>query len=228
MERARQVRPDLELDEATRQAVRQVVSRLDGIPLAIELAAARVRLLPPEALASRLDRRSDLSSQDVDRPARQQTLRTTVGWSYALLGRAERSLLRRLSVFAGGFSLEAAEAVGGTDPVEDVLETLSALVGHSLVTPDAGSRGEPRFRMLETVREFAAERLDQAGGREETMGRLTVYLRGLTARAEAGIIRGHARRWLTRIDADLGRCAPASTGRSTRTTPSSPSGSPPR
>jgi predicted ATPase len=203
VERARQVRPDLELDEDTLQAVRQVVARLDGIPLAIELAAARVRLLPPEALARRLDRRLDLSSQDVDRPARQQTLRTTVGWSYALLGRAERSLLRRLSVFAGGFSLEAAEAVAGGDPVDDVLETLSALVGHSLVSPDAGSRGEPRFRMLETVREFAAERLDQAGEREPTMRILTEYLRGLAQRAEAGIIRGDARRWLARIDADL-------------------------
>jgi predicted ATPase len=203
VERARQVRPDLELDEATRQAVRQVVARLDGIPLAIELAAARVRLLPPEALARRLDRRLDLSSQDVDRPARQQTLRTTVGWSYALLGRAERSLLRRLSVFAAGFSLEAAESVGGTDPVEDVLETLSALVGHSLVAPDTGSRGEPRFRMLETVREFAGEQLDQAAEREATMRRLVAHLCAFTAAAGAGISGGEARRWMTRIDADV-------------------------
>ncbi len=203
VDRARQVRPDVELDEAALRAVRQVVERLDGIPLAIELAAARVRLLPPEALARRLDRRLDMSSQDVDRPARQQTLRTTIDWSYALLGRAERVLLRRLAVFAGGFSLEAAEAVGGDDPVEDVLESLSTLVGHSLVAPDAGSRGEPRFRMLETVREFAAERLDQAGDRDATMRRLTTYLCGFAQRAEAGIIRGDARRWLTRIDADL-------------------------
>jgi predicted ATPase len=207
VERARQVRPDVELDEAALRAVRQVVERLDGIPLAIELAAARVRLLPPEALARRLERRLDLrldmSSQDVDRPARQQTLRTTIGWSYALLGRAERTLLRRLSVFVGGFSLEAAEAVGGDDPVEDVLETLSTLVGHSLVTPDAGSRGEPRFRMLETVREFAAERLAEAGESEATMGRLGVHLCRFTELAEAGIIRGDARRWLARIDADL-------------------------
>jgi predicted ATPase len=203
VERARQVRPDLELDETTRQAVRQVVARLDGIPLAIELAAARVRLLPPEALARRLDRRLDLSSQDVDRPTRQQTLRTTIGWSYALLGRAERALLRRLSVFAGGFSLEAAEAVGGADPVDDVLETLSALVGHSLVSPGTARRGEPRFQMLETVREFAAERLDQAGDREATMGRLTAHLLALAERGEAGIIHGDARRWLARIDSDL-------------------------
>ncbi len=203
VERATQVRPDVEFDEPALRAVRQIVERLDGIPLAIELAAARVRLLPPEALVKRLDRRLDLSSQDVDRPARQQTLRTTIGWSYALLGRAERALVRRLSVLAGAFSLEAAEAVGAGEPVGDVLETLSTLVGHSLVAPDGRGRGEPRFRMLETVREFAAERLDASGDRPAVMAALTGYLADLAARAEVGIRGGASRRWLGRLDAEL-------------------------
>jgi predicted ATPase len=203
VERATQVRPDVEFDESALRAVRQIVERLDGIPLAIELAAARVRLLPPEALVQRLDRPLDLSSQDVDRPARQQTLRTTIGWSYALLGRAERALVRRLSVLAGAFSLEAAEAVGAGDPVVDVLETLSTLVGHSLVAPDGRGRGEPRFRMLETIREFAAERLESSGDRAAVMNALTGYLADLAARAEVGIKGGASRRWLGRVDAEL-------------------------
>ena len=141
VERATQVRSDVEFDEAALRAVRQIVGRLDGIPLAIELAAARVRLLPPEALVKRLDRRLDLSSQDVDRPARQQTLRATIGWSYALLGRAERALVRRLSVLAGGFSLEAAEAVGAGEPVGDVLETCPPWSGTAWWPPTGGAGG---------------------------------------------------------------------------------------
>ena len=112
-QRARQVRDDFTLDEGNRAAVAQIVDRLEGIPLAIELAAARVRILTAEALARRLDRRLDLRSQEVDRPSRQQTLRGTIGWSYALLGRQERALLRRLSVFVRGWPLEAAARRSG-------------------------------------------------------------------------------------------------------------------
>src|SRR4051794_13505664 len=151
LQRARQVREDFTLDPAARAAVVQIVQRLEGIPLAVELAAARVRVLPVEVLAQRLDRRLDLEAQDVDRPSRQQTLRATIGWSYALLDQNERALLRRLSVFVRGWSLQAAEAVGRPDQgAADVLDTLSSLVEHSLVTPDGRSRGEPRFRMFET------------------------------------------------------------------------------
>jgi predicted ATPase len=207
VQRAQQVRDDFTLDAGSRRAVTQIVERLEGIPLAVELAAARVRVLPPEALAQRLDRRLDLTAQEVDRPSRQQTLRTTIGWSYALLDHDERVLLRRLSVFVRGWSLEAAEAVGrvgeGDDSGADVLDTLSALVAHSLVTPDNRSRGEPRFRMFETVREFAAERLEQSGQREATMRRLADYLCEFTARAGAGLGQGQGRMWVRRIDEDV-------------------------
>jgi predicted ATPase len=203
VQRARQVREDFALDASNRAAVMQIVDRLEGIPLAIELAAARVRLLAPEALAQRLDRRLDLRSQEVDRPSRQQTLRATIGWSYALLNRDERALLRRLSVFARGWSLEAAEAVGAADDELDVLETLSALVGHSLVNPDSRSRSEPRFRMFETVREFARERLAESGELEATMRRLADYLCGFTARAGEALAHGDGRVWVRRIDEDV-------------------------
>jgi predicted ATPase len=205
--RARQVKEDFVLDAESEPAVTQIVERLEGIPLAVELAAARVRVLPPEALARRLDRRLDLEAQEVDRPSRQHTLRTTIGWSYALLDHDERVLLRRLSVFVRGWSLEAAEAVGRVDEGDDsgaeVLDTLSALVAHSLVTPDGRSRGEPRFRMFETVREFAAERLAQSGRLEETMGRLADYLCGFTTRAGEGLGHGQGRVWVRRIDEDV-------------------------
>jgi len=206
-QRARQVREDFTLEDGTRDAVTQIVQRLEGIPLAVELAAARVRVLPPEALAQRLDRRLDLKAQEVDRPSRQQTLRATIGWSYALLDHDERVLLRRLSVFVRGWSLEAAEAVGrpgeGDDSGADVLDTLSALVAHSLVTPDGRSRGEPRFRMFETVREFAAERLADSGQQEATMRRLADYLCGFVGRAGAGLGEGQGRVWVRRIDEDV-------------------------
>jgi predicted ATPase len=204
--RARQVKDDFTLDADSEPAVTQIVERLEGIPLAVELAAARVRVLSPEALARRLDRRLDLKSQEVDRPSRQQTLRATIGWSYALLDRDERMLLRRLSVFVRGWSLEAVEAVGrddGDGSGADVLDTLSALVAHSLVTPDGRSRGEPRFRMFETVREFAAERLAQSGQLEATMRRLADYLCGFTVRAGEGLGHGQGRVWVRRIDEDV-------------------------
>src|SRR3954452_5562985 len=207
VQRARQVRDDFTLDQGSQEVVTQIVERLEGIPLAVELAAARVRVLSPEALAQRLDRRLDLKAQEVDRPSRQQTLRATIGWSYALLDHDERALLRRLSVFVRGWSLEAAEVVGrpgeGDDSEADVLDTLSALVAHSLVTPDGRSRGEPRFRMFETVREFAAERLAQSGQLETTMRRLVDYLCSFTARAGEGLGHGQSRLWVRRIDEDV-------------------------
>ena len=203
VQRAREVRDDFTLDDSNRAAVTQIVDRLEGIPLAIELAAARVRLLPPEALAQRLDRRLDMRSQEVDRPSRQQTLRATIDWSYALLADDEQALLRRLSVFVRGWSLEAAEAVGAVAGDLDVLETLSALVSHSLVSPDTSSRSDPRFRMFETVREFARERLDESGQAEATMRRLAEYLCGFTSRAGEGLMRGEGRAWIPRIDEDV-------------------------
>jgi excisionase family DNA binding protein len=147
-------------------AVAEICRRVDGLPLAIELAAARVRVLPPAALLARLERRLPmLTGGPHDHPARLRTMRDAIAWSYDLLRADERVLFRRLAVFAGGFTLEAAEAVirrgNANDP--DVLEGITALVDHSLVRSESGSEGVARFGMLETVREYALSRLTEEG-----------------------------------------------------------------
>jgi predicted ATPase len=187
--RARAVDPDFELDEANARAVAHVCERLDGLPLAIELAAARSKLLPPEAMNRRLDQALDLlvgGAQDL--PDRQRTLRATLEWSHGLLDEAERTLLARLAVFSGGWALEDAEAVCGHDGL-DVLHTLAALVDESLVRRVRRPEGEVRFAMLETIREFAIELLE-ASGEAETMRRR--HCEELLARAEEGSAQWHA------------------------------------
>jgi non-specific serine/threonine protein kinase len=165
LDRALAVQPDFRLTEQNGMAVAQVCRRLDGIPLAIELAAARIRSLPVEQIAARLDDRFRLLTGG-SRTAlpRQQTLRATVDWSYNLLPEAERLLLGRLSVFAGGWTLEAAEEVCGDERLakHTVADTLLRLTDQSLVlaSPQAG---EARFRMLETFRQYAHEKLTEAG-----------------------------------------------------------------
>ena len=130
---------------------------LDGLPLAIELAAARMNVLTPQALSDRLGRRLRiLTSGPPDAPARQQTLRATIAWSYDLLPEEAQRLFRQLSVFAGGWTLEAAEAIHA--PGGDVLDELAALVEHSLVSRSELPDGSTRFRMLETIREYARTR----------------------------------------------------------------------
>ena len=203
LERARQVRPGLEVTQDNAAALAEIVRRLDGIPLAIELAAARTRLMPPDLLLRRLDRRLDLHSQDVDTPARQQTLRDTIEWSYGLLAAQDRVLLGRLSVFVGGWSMSAAEAVGQVDGDLDVLETLSSLVEHSLVSPDGVFQGEPRFRMLDTVREYAAECLRSDGGYAAAMSRLAAYVTQLSQDAGAALAGPEGRDWAPRVDTEL-------------------------
>ncbi|HEY3577568.1 MAG TPA: BTAD domain-containing putative transcriptional regulator [Gaiellaceae bacterium] len=168
--RAGAVDPEFQLDEENAAAVAEVCARLDGLPLAIELAAARSKLLPPETMNRRLDRALDLlvgGAQDL--PGRQRTLRATLEWSHGLLDDAERTLFARLAVFAGGWTLEAAEAVCVGDGI-DVFETLASLVDESLVRPIRRPTGEPRFRMLETIREYAGELLE-ASGEEGTLRR---------------------------------------------------------
>ncbi len=161
--RAAAVDPEFQLDEENAAGVAEVCARLDGLPLAIELAAARSKLLPPGTMSRRLDRALDLlvgGAQDL--PGRQRTLRATLEWSHGLLDDAERKLFARLAVFAGGWTLDAAEAVCGEDGL-DVFETLASLVDESLVRPLRRPTGEPRFRMLETIREFAGELLEASG-----------------------------------------------------------------
>jgi predicted ATPase/DNA-binding SARP family transcriptional activator len=187
--RAGAVDPDFQLDERNVGAVVEVCSRLDGLPLAIELAAARSKLLPPETMSRRLDRALDLlvgGAQDL--PGRQRTLRATLEWSHGLLSEDERTLFARLAVFAGGWTLEAAEAVCGEDGL-DVFETLSSLVDESLVRPLRRPTGEPRFRMLETIGEYAGELLESSGEAERVRRR---HCEHFLALAEAQAAAWHA------------------------------------
>jgi predicted ATPase/DNA-binding CsgD family transcriptional regulator len=162
VERARRVRPDFELSQSNADAVSEICRRLDGLPLAIELAASRLRILSPEALLRRLEQRLDVLTGGVaDAPERQRTLRATIGWSYELLGQRERALQLRCAVFAGGFTMEAAQALMPEEEGHaDLLDDLALLVDHNLLTASAGREDEPRFRMLETIREFALEQMD--------------------------------------------------------------------
>jgi predicted ATPase/class 3 adenylate cyclase len=170
MQRAATVRPDFRLTAANAMAIVEICARLDGLPLGIELAASRIRLLPPEALLSRLQNRLDLlQSTSADRTDRQRTLRGTIDWSYDLLEPADRSAFRRLAIFVGGWDLGDSElvvAAGQTSSV-DLLDVLGRLVDHSLVRQDAVS-GEPRFGMLETIREYGIEQLALAGELDAT------------------------------------------------------------
>jgi predicted ATPase/class 3 adenylate cyclase len=166
VERARAVRPDFSLTGANAATVVALCERLDGLPLAIELAAARVRTLSPAALLARLEQRlALLVGGERNRPDRQQTLRATISWSWELLSPAEQTLFRRLGVFAGGWTLDAAEAVCNGTGELDVLGGLATLVDKSLVQQREAGAGESRFSMLVTLREFA---LEQPAGQEET------------------------------------------------------------
>ena len=158
MERAHAVRPDLSLDEH----VTELCARLDHLPLAVELAAARTKLLSPEALLQRLDARLDLLKGTRDADQRHSTLRATIAWSHDLLEEDEQRLFRRLAVFRGGCTLESAEAVCDAD-----LDVLASLLDKSLVRRRAGRLGEERFWMLETIREFALEQLEESDEAEE-------------------------------------------------------------
>jgi len=162
VERAMALRPDFTVTNDSVAALAEIVARLDGLPLAIELAAARTRILSPQAILARLGSRlAFLGGGARDLPARQQTLRGAIDWSYELLNPAEQVLLRRLSVFAGGASLEAIEAVCDPSALRiEALEGLTALVDQSLLRRAEASSDEPRFEMLETIREFAAEQLN--------------------------------------------------------------------
>jgi predicted ATPase len=161
LDRARAARRGLVVDGEQLRTIAEICRRLDGLPLAIELAAARVRLMDPSEVLHRLnDRLGILTSGPRDLPERQRTLRDTIQWSYDLLGEQDRALLARLSVFTSGFSLDAAEVICADDQVPNVLETLASLVDKSLVQTDIAVPGAPRFAMLDTIRDFALEKLE--------------------------------------------------------------------
>jgi predicted ATPase len=167
VQRAQAAQPGFALTPANAAVVAELCRRLDGLPLAIELAAARIRLLSPEALLERIEGRLDLlDSGGPDLPARQRTLRATLDWSHQLLAPSEQALFARLSVFTGGATLEAIEAVCRDDDGFELLDSLSSLLEKSLLTSSTGEAiGQPRLRMLETVRDYARERLAE---RDET------------------------------------------------------------
>ena len=208
VERAHAAAPGFELTGGNAAAVAEICRRLDGLPLAIELAAARVRLLPPQTLLPRLGRQlSLLTSGARDLPERQRTLRNTLDWSYGLLSASEQALFARLAVFAGPFSLSAAEAVGADSPDSDrakepgpVLETLGSLVDSSLVQAD--TRGaEPRFALLETIREYALERL-RDGDWRGAHDRHAAYFLALAEPAAAELAGPGQLAWLDRLETE--------------------------
>lgn len=164
VERAQAAQPNFSLTKDNASSVTEICHRLDGLPLALELAAARIKLLSPRAILSRLDDQLKLLTGGArDLPSRHQTLRNTLEWSYGLLHDDEKKLYARLSVFVGGFTLEAAEAVCNADGGQDILEGLTSLVDNSLLRQDEAGEGEPRFSMLETIRAYAVERLTESG-----------------------------------------------------------------
>jgi predicted ATPase/class 3 adenylate cyclase len=198
VERALDAKPDFTVTDENASAIAEICSRVDGLPLAIELAAARVRLLPPRALLARLARRLPLLVGGArDLPARQQTLRDTIAWSYDLLGAEEQALVRQLGVFVGGFTLEAAEAVCAGE--SDLLDGLASLVDKSLLL-QAEHQGEPRFRMLETIREYALEVLQVSGEATEIQRRHAMHFLALAEAAEPELQRAQQATWFDRLE----------------------------
>jgi len=199
VERAQAVAPDFALADEYAGSVVEICRRLDGLPLAIELAAARIRHLAPAALLARLDRRLPLLTGGArDVPARQQALRGTIAWSYDLLDPADQDVLQRLSVFVGGLTLDAAEAALGSD----ALDRLASLVDKNLLARDNAADGEARFRLLETIREFGLERLDASGQAEDARRRHAEYYLHLAERADPELIGPGQAEWRPRLAAD--------------------------
>jgi non-specific serine/threonine protein kinase len=205
VQRAAALKPEFALTEDNAPAVAAICCRLDGLPLALELAAARIRLLSPAAILSRLERRLPLLTSGArDLPQRQQTLRNTIAWSNDLLNETERLLFRRLAVFAGGFTLEAAEAVADPDgtPGIDVLDDIGSLVAQSLLVQQEGPDGEPRIGMLETIREYGLEQLAACGEAEVTRGRHAAYFLALAEKAEPKLLGAEQVTWLQYLEAE--------------------------
>jgi predicted ATPase len=196
--------PGFEVTNENAPAVAEICSRLDGLPLAIELAAARVKVLGPEAILDRLQRRLPvLASGGQDLPARQRTLRGAIDWSYELLDEAERRLFARLAVFVGGWTLEAAEEV--CNPNDELgietIDGLASLTDKSLIHPVQGDDGESRFSMLQVISEFADERLEDEPDAAELRRRHAQRFLALAETAQPELRRTALRRWQSRLRA---------------------------
>jgi predicted ATPase/DNA-binding XRE family transcriptional regulator len=201
LQRARAVRPELEMAGDTISIAADICRRLEGLPLAIELGAARVRYLPLAALRDQLEHQlTVLTGGPRDLPRRQRAMRDTVAWSYHLLDPEAQRLFERLSVFAGGWTLEATEAVCGSRGT-DTLDGMRALVDEGLVFV-ADTAGEPRYGMLDVIREFAAEQLEEAGDARELPHRHAEYFATLAEEAEPQLGAAAQETWLLRLDAE--------------------------
>jgi predicted ATPase/class 3 adenylate cyclase len=203
IERARAVKPGFEVTNENAPAVAEICVRLDGLPLAIELAAARIRVLTPQAMLGRLgDRLGLLAGGARDLPARQQTLRNAIAWSHDMLDEGDRELFARLSVFVGGAGLESIERVcvgaSGTDP----LDALTSLVEHNLVRQGEGVGGEPRFAMLETIRDFAIEQAIQRGSWDDLRERHARTFADFARESVGHVMGSSSREWLDRFAQD--------------------------
>ncbi len=203
--RARQVAADFRIGDGNASAVAEICRRLDGIPLAIELAAARVRVLAPGQIAAGLSDRFGLLTGGVrGAPARQRTLEASLDWSYDLLDDAQRLAFARLSVFAGSFELDAAEAVVAGDGIDrdEVLDLIAALAERSLLRV-VERKGRARYRLLETIRVYARQRLSELDDPDRVLGRHLAFHVGLARRAHAGLTGGQPEPWVARLASDL-------------------------
>lgn len=202
VERTQSVVPEFRCDETTLTTVVQICRRLEGLPLALELAASRMRLLSPAELLDRLnDRLPLLTGGTCDLPPRLRTLESAIAWSYGLLSPAQQQLLQQLAVFVGGFTVEAVEAVAGPSTL-DLLEALQALVDHSLVTRGEDESGTTRFTMLETIREFAAHRLIAADLERTARDAHAAWCIALGERADAELSGFQQSYWFSRLRAE--------------------------
>ena len=205
IERASSIKDDFAITNENAPAIAEICHRLDGLPLAIELAAARIRLLTPQAILARLERRLPLLTGGArDLPTRQQTLRNAIAWSYDLLSPEEQTLYRRLAIFVGGCTLEAVEAV--CDPEGslglDVLDGVTSLAAQSLLRQEDGPDGEPRFGMLETIREYAVEQLQASGELELLQRRHAAHFLVLTETARPHLDGPDQLGWFDRLERD--------------------------
>jgi predicted ATPase len=203
IERAQAVKADFAVTNDNAPAIAEICYQLDGLPLAIELAAARIKLFPPQALLARLGNRLKLLTGGArDLPQRQQTIRDTIAWSYDLLDAGEQALFARLGVFVGGWTLESTEAVCNADGdlSVEIMDGVAALVDQSLVRQNEGPDGEPRFTMLETIHEYALERLAGSGEIDVVWRRHAEYFLALAEAAEPHLRRHEQIAWLDRLE----------------------------
>src|SRR6478735_1671959 len=200
VQRARAVRPAFELTPENATAIAAICQRLDGLPLALELASSRLQALSPAALLAQLtDRLKMLTRGPEDAPIRQRTMRAAIAWSYDLLNHGERAFFRRMAVFPGSFTIETAEAVAADVPL-DPLDGIMNLLESSLLQRDERSGDEPRFRMLETIRSYGIEQLDETGEETAVRDAHAAAIVDLAMRALAGVQGSDQRVWLDRID----------------------------